>query len=889
MRPNATIDGCAAVADGRSIIEAARDVGIEIPHLCWHPGLPAEGGCRLCLVEVEGAARPVAACHTPLRAGMVVRTSTRALEELRREILALEQGTHPASAFRPDARGSEYERLLEALAPPPPPAPGPARAALDASHPYLRLDPDLCIMCRRCLRACEEVQGSFVYAVAGRGADVRLVAGPTDRFADGDCVACGACVDVCPTGAISDRDRRNGLPTAATTRTVCGYCGVGCQVDVHVADGRVARVEGAPDAAVNRGHLCQKGRYAHAWQSSPDRLTRPLLREGGAVREVTWDEAIAWAAGRLRELAAAHGPDALGVLTSARSTNEAAYLLQKLFRAVVGTNNVDCCARVCHSSTATALKLATGAAGATACYADIETARAIVVAGANPTEAHPVVGSRIERAVLRGTPLVVIDPRRTALAELAAVHLAVRPGANVALLNALAKLLVESGRVDRAYLAERTEGVGELTALLAALPYEAALRAAGVSDGDARRAADVIGGGPTLFVSGLGLSELTQGVASVLALANLALLTGSIGRPGAGMLPLRGQNNVQGNVDMGAAPDLAPGYQPIASEAVRARLAGVWGAPPPARPGLTLVEMVRAAESGAIRGLWIAGGDPAQYLPEQERVLRALESLDLLVVQEIFMTDTARRAHLVLPAAGPLEQGGTFTNAERRIQLVRPALAPPGEARPDWEIALLVARALGADWSYGGPAEVMDEIARAAPDLFGGVSHARLAGDGLHWPCPTPDHPGTPRLHVGGFARGRGALTAVEYAGDPEHDVPGFPYTLITGRVLEHHNVGTMTRRTPSVHLAPADVLEIHPDDAAREGLRPGDRVVVESRWGRAEVPAHPSPRMAPGILFLSFHFPESHANRVVGPHLDPISKCPSYKVTAVRLARPPA
>lgn len=854
--PTATIDGCGVVADGRSIMALAQATGIDIPHVCWHPDLPVEGGCRVCLVEVDGASRPVAACHTPLRPGMAVRTHSPEIDALRRDILALEQ-TH-----------------RDALGP----------VEVDSSHPYMRFDASICVTCRRCLHACEEVQGQFVYGIEGRGSQARLIASAGGSFADGDCVACGACVDVCPTEAISDRDRVGAAVSAGTVRSTCGYCGVGCQVDIAVDGGRVTRIDAAKDAPVNRGHLCQKGRYAHAWHHSTARLARPLLRDGTEFREVSWDEAVAFAARRLGEVRDLHGPDALGAMTSSRSTNEACYLLQKLFRVVVGTNNVDCCARVCHASTAAALRIATGTGASTASYEDIELARAIVVAGANATAAHPVIGARIRQAVLHGAKLVVIDPRRTELADIADVHLAVRPGANVALLNALARLLLDAGGVDRDYVDERTEGYTELVTFLKGMSLDGAIAAAGV-DGDAvRKTARILEDGPTLFVSGLGLSELTQGVGSVLALTNLGMLTGSIGRPGAGMLPLRGQNNVQGSVDMGSAPDTATGYQPVADAAVRAHLATVWGDEPPARAGLTVTEMTRAAGRGELRGLWIMGEDIAQSDPDQDAVVDALDRLDLLIVQEMFMTETARRAHLVFPAAGWLEQDGTFTNAERRIQRVRPAVAPPGEARPDWVAVCDVALGMGAEWQYESPAQVMDEVARAAPALFGGVSHARLEPDGLQWPCPSPDHPGTRRVHADGFVRGRGRLSVVVPEASPEHDVAGFPYTLITGRILEHYNVGTMTRRTPSAELVDADLLEMNPADAAEAGIADGGEVAVESRWGRVDVTAHHTDRVPPGTLFLSFHFPESHTNRLVGPHTDPVSKCPDYKVTAVRL-----
>ncbi|HSL85242.1 MAG TPA: formate dehydrogenase subunit alpha [Thermoanaerobaculia bacterium] len=892
------------VHPGETVLAAARRLGIEIPTLCHGEGLTPEGGCRMCLVEDRGVLK--AACHTRLEPGMEVRTGGERLTRLRRGVLSLIVADHEPDRFRARPDGNEVERWMAELGldeghfghRPHPRTAG----ALDASHPYLRFDPSLCIVCRRCLAACEEEQGQFVYGIEGRGGDVRLVFGPEEAFAASDCTACGACVVRCPTGAISDRDRRDAAEAVAWTDSVCGYCGVGCRVRIGTGNGaapdgggrrRVLRIDGVPDAAVNRGHLCAKGRYAHAYHRSPERLTRPLLREGDSFREVSWDEAVAFAARRLVEIRDRQGSDALAVMTSSRSTNEAAYLFQKLFRVVLGSNHVDCCARVCHSSTALALQIATGTGAASASYTDLDRARAVVVAGANPTEAHPVVGARIKQAVLGGARLLVIDPRRIELAEYAELHLALRPGTNVALFNALAKLLVEDGGYDAAYAEERLEGFEELRGFLASLSVARAAEVTGVPEESIRRAAAFLAeAGPTLFVTGLGLSELTQGTASVLALINLGMLTGSIGRPGAGMLPLRGQNNVQGNADMGSMPNQVTGYQPLDDPEVRARLAEVWGTVPPVDPGLTVTEMTEAAREGRIRGLWIQGEDIAQSDPSQERVIEALEGLDLLVVQELFMTETARRAHLVLPAAGALEQDGTFTNGERRIQRVRRAVEPPGEARPDWEVAAAVARSIlgdgpegaAAGWDYPSPAEVMDEVARAAPRLFGGVSYDRLGGDGLQWPCPAPGHPGTATVHGEAFLRGKGLLVAVDWEPSPEHGAEGFPFLLVTGRVLQHYNVGTMTRRTPHRELVPEDVLEIHPEDATRLGVADGARVALESRWGRTEAPARHSRRVQPGTLFHSFHFPETHTNRLVGPHRDPRSKCPDYKVIAVRL-----
>ncbi len=855
---SAWIDGRAVEpAAGETVLFAARRVGIEIPTLCFVDGLAPDGGCRRCIVEIAGREHPEAACHTPLANGMRVVTQSERLATLRAQLDRLQRDGMPVGA------------------------------PLDESHPYLVFDPNRCIACRRCVHVCDEIPGRGVWSVAGARDAPRLVCDGPATLRDSSCVACGACVDVCPTAAITDRDRRDAPAPTRRVRTTCGYCGVGCQLDVGVAAGRVVRIDATTDAEVNRGALCAKGRYAHAWQRSRERLTHPLLRRDGALVRVSWPEAIGWLARRLDAIHRAHGPDSLGVMTSSRSTNEAAYLLQKLFRVRFGTNHVDCCARVCHSSTALALAQTTGTGAASASYADIERASCLVVAGANPTEAHPVVGARLLRRARAGVPLLAIDPRRTEIAEAAALHLALRPGTNVALFNALAKLLIERDRCDEAYLAERCEGFAELAGFLRTLLVDDAARLTGVPRAQIEAAADLLAAhGPALFVTGLGLSELTQGVASVRALTNVALLTGAIGRPGAGMLPLRGQNNVQGNADMGAEPDQLTGYQAVADPAVRARFAAIWGTEPPARAGLTIPELIEAAAGGRVRALWIQGEDIAQSDPDETRVIAALKRLELLVVQELFLTETARRAHLVLPAAGFLEQDGTFTNGERRVQRVRAALAPPGEARADWEVVCDAARALGLDWRYASPADVLAEIARVSPQLFGGISAERLDARGLQWPCPDASHPGTATVHARGFLRGRALLSIVPYQESPEASVPEFPLALITGRVRDHYNVGTMTRRTPQAVLTERDLLTLHPEDAARLGIGDGDRVRIESRYGATEAAAALSERVLPGTSFLSFHFPETHANRVTGPARDPESNCPEYKLTAVRVTR---
>jgi formate dehydrogenase major subunit len=870
------------VAEDATVLDALRSAAVDVPHLCHDDRLEPYGACRLCVVEVEGEVLPVTSCSTPVRDGMVIRSHTPALEDLRRTNLELIAARYPASAVVAEPE-HPFHRLLNQYAV----EAGTAvdQPFADRSHPYIGTAMDRCIQCYRCVRICDDLQGQFVWHVWQRGEQTRVAPGRGETLIDGGCVSCGACVDTCPTGALFDK--RVVATAEQWTRTTCGYCGVGCQMEVGSRDGRVTQIRPA-DSPVNRGHLCVKGRYAFEFATADDRVTTPLIRRNGEWQPATWDEALDFAASKLADIRARLGPDAIGVLGSARATNEENYLAQKFARVAIGTNNVDCCARVCHTPSAKALKTMLGAGAATNSFDDIEHAAAFLICGCNPTENHPVIGARIKQAVLRGAKLIVVDPRRTEMAAYATLHLPVRGGRNVPLFNAMAATVIEEGLVDAAFLSARVTDYEAFAAFVRDYAPEKVADECGVPAADIRAAARLYASAqPAMCFHGLGMTEHLQGTEGVMSLINLALLTGNIGRPGSGINPLRGQNNVQGAAHMGCDPVTLAGGQSIAEAG--ARFEAVWGAPIPASRGIDLMSMIDAARDRKLKALWVFGYDIHLSLANMNATGDALQNLELVIVQDLFMNETAKAFGTVfLPASSFLERDGTFMNSDRRVQRIRKVVDAPGDARPDWWIIQELARRLGSakGFALSGPEAIWDEVRRVWPG-GAGLSYARLDRESLQWPCTAEDHAGTPVLHVDRFAAGEtAALRRIPYVPTPERCSDDYPLLLITGRTLYHFNAGTMTQRTANRELQPSDTLDISAADARKLGLSAGERVRLKSRYGEAVLPLRITSSVKRGELFTSFHRPDLFVNRVTSPVRDREVHSPEYKVTAVRIER---
>ncbi|HQU85676.1 MAG TPA: formate dehydrogenase subunit alpha [Pyrinomonadaceae bacterium] len=870
-----------------TILEASKSVGIYVPTLCNDKRLKPCGACRLCIVEVKGQDRPVASCMTEIKEGMEIEIHTPELEKAREFNLKMLAHNYPFSAFEqhPDKHfhklAEDYHLTKEDF------LNDKTNLKTDTTHPYIEVDMSRCIHCNRCVRICEQVQGRFVWQVVNRGAQTVIVPDASPQLKDSSCVSCGACVDTCPTGALEDKSViKFGEPTN-WTKTVCPYCGTGCEMNVGTKNDQIVQIKPAQDAPVNHGHLCVKGRYAFGFVDSKDRVTEPLIREKGEWRTVSWDEALQFTANKLKKIVAENGKQAIGVLGSARATNEENYLAQKFARVCLENNNVDCCARVCHTPSAAAIKTMLGTGAATNSFNDVEFANAIMICGANPTENHPIVGERIRQAALRKkAKLIVIDPRKTELTKHAEVHLQIRPGTNVLIFNSIANVIVEEGLFDPNFVAERVSEFEEYREFIKDFSPEKVAKLCGVSAADMRKAARIYANAkPAMTVHGLGMTEHFQGTEGVMCIVNLALLTGNLGKRGAGVNPLRGQNNVQGSAQMGCDPANLTGS--ISLDAGRALFESVWNAPVPHEKGLNLLQMMDSAAVGELKALWTIGYDIYLTNADAHDTEKALRSMELVIVQDMFMNETAREfAHVFLPAASSYEKDGTFMNGERRVQRIRQAVSPRGNSKSDWEIICELAKAMGSGehFAFNSPEEIWNEI-RAVWKASYGITYERLDKQGLQWNCFDENDNGTEVLHTEEFPLGkRAALKRIPFAPTEEIVTDDFPFLLTTGRTLFHFNAGTMTQRTNNAKLRPTDLLEINPFDAEKLSFKDGEIVNLQSKYGEAKIPVHINDKVKKGELYATFHNTEIFLNNVTSPHRDRLVNTPEYKITAVRV-----
>ena len=896
-----TIDGRnISVPVGTSVLRAAAEQGTSIPKLCATDSVKGFGSCRLCLVEIDGRRGTPASCTTPVEAGMVVHTQTPQLAKLRKGVMELYISDHPLDCLTCAANGDcELQDQAGAV------GLRDVRYAADATHlgqekdtsnPYFDFDPSKCIVCSRCVRACDEVQGTLALTIEGMGFGSKVSAGlSTDNFLGSECVSCGACVAACPTATLIEKKVVEvGTPERSVV-TTCAYCGVGCTFRAELRGEQVVRMVPEKAGKANRGHSCVKGRFAWGYATHQERITKPMIRAKitDPWREVSWDEAFAHTASEIKRISDTYGKQALGGITSSRCTNEETFLVQKLVRAGFGNNNVDTCARVCHSPTGYGLKTTFGTSAGTQDFDSVEESDVILLIGANPTDGHPVFASRMKRRLRQGAKLIVIDPRRIDIVRTPHIeaehHLPLRPGTNVAVLTAMAHVIVTEGLADEAFVKERCDWDeyqhwAEFVSQSRNSP-ESLQPVTLVDAAELRAAARLFAGEKNgAIYYGLGVTEHSQGSSTVMAIANLAMATGNIGRRGVGVNPLRGQNNVQGACDMGSFPHELSGYRHISDGAARALFEAEWGVPIEPEPGLRIPSMLDAAVDGVFKALYVQGEDILQSDPNTKHVAAGLEAMECVIVQDLFLNETANYAHVFLPGSTFLEKNGTFTNAERRIQPVRKVMTPLNGLE-DWEVTQGLANAMGLDWHYTHPSEIMDEIARLTPS-FAGVSFDRLDEMGsLQWPVNDAAPDGSPIMHIDGFVRGKGKFVVTDYVPTDEKTGPRFPLLLTTGRILSHYNVGAQTRRTENVAWHPEDLLEIHPVDAEDRGVKSGDWVKLASRAGETTLRATVTDRVSPGVVYTTFHHPSTQANVVTTDFSDWATNCPEYKVTAVQIS----
>lgn len=866
-----------------------------VPTLCDAPNLDPFGACRVCSVDValvkDGPAKAQASCHTPVIPDSYIYTDSERITRLRKNIIELVLTDHPLDCLTcevnnncelqtvaakvgiRDVRYPEGKNHLD--------------RKKDLSHPYMTSDLSKCINCARCVRACDEVQGEFVLNMAGRGFDSHIIKSYDNNFFDSDCVSCGACAQACPTSAISDVFESKSIVADKKVRTICTYCGVGCNLDVAVVNGKVKSIQAPFDAKVNEGHTCLKGRFAFSFYNHPERLRTPLIRKNGELVPATWDEAYDFIANKLTAIKTEFGPDAIGGISSARCTNEENYLMQKFIRAVIGTNNIDSCARVCHSPTALGMQRTFGTGAATNSIIDLQSTDCTMVIGANPTDAHPVTGAKLKQFAMKGKPTIVIDPRRTELARYATYHLQLKPGTNVAMLNMMLYYIISDGLEDKDFINSRTEGYEDFKKHILSFDINDLEKITGVEKELVRKAAHAYASAPNaMSFHGLGVTEHSQGTYTVMLIADLAMITGNIGRRGVGVNPLRGQNNVQGAADMGCQPHQGAGYLDSYDPEINAKYSKFYGVKIPIGKGMKIPEMYDASINGKLKALWLMGEDNVQTDPNTNHVIKAMSNLELLVVQEIFMTETAKLAHVVLPAASFLEKSGTFTNGERRIQKVQNAVEPIEGTKPDGQIIVEIMNKMGFSQSAYDPKTLLEEISQIVP-FFAGVKWDELGDNGKQWPV-LPDGSDTEILHTDTFKRGKGKFQVATWKESEEIVNHGaeFPYILTTNRELEHYNCGTMTRRTGNVEILTDDVLLINPEDASKHLINDGEMVCVISARGKIDVKAKVTDEVKAGVLSSTFHFPEVRMNDLTSSISDSEAMCPEYKVVAVNIRK---